>query len=277
MDNINNLSKTFGPIKEVDAYFKVTSKATYYPTFTRIYIPDSPYDKLIPFMEPVKKIKTINGRPYKASEEDLVRSIRRTKKHITDYVLCNQFELFITLTFDELKIDRYDIDSCKTSVSGWLKNQQKRKGKFEYIVVPELHKDGALHFHALFSNYKGYIKNSVSPYSGKQIMKKGRKVYEIPSYRLGNTYVEKIEGTEEDHIKTKLYLAKYIKKGMPLFHGKKRFWASNGLILPLAEDNPGSWYEKFKPIREYRSDFGVTYDYPIVLKDLEKDGQAKVT
>jgi len=269
MDNIKNLSDVFGYVKETDAYYKVYAKATYYPNFTRVFVPDRPYDKLIPFMEPVNKIKTINGKPFSVVEESFDRSLRRTKKRLTDYVLCNQFELFATFTFDGLKIDRYDIDKCKNSMSGWFKNQQKRKGKFEYTVVPELHKDGALHFHALLKNYPGRLKESTSSNTGKLLKQKGRQLFDIPSYRLGFTNVKKIDDSSEDQTKVGFYLLKYIKKDMPLFPGKKKYWVSNGLILPKTEDNPGEWYKKFQPIREYKIEFGVIYDFPITAKGSE--------
>lgn len=59
--------------------------------------------------------KPVSDEQY---ETDVERSIRRTRKKIKDYVLCNEFGLFATFTFRE---DRYDVDRCKTRMARWEK------------------------------------------------------------------------------------------------------------------------------------------------------------
>jgi len=143
---------------------------------------------------------------------------------ISDIVLCNDFDMFATFTF---KSDRSDVEKSKSKMSKWLENQQTKYGKFQYLIVPEFHKKhGAIHFHALLKNYKGQLSDS-----GK--MQKGRKVYNIKSYKAGFSTVVKIDNID----KVSSYVKKYITKDMPMFHGRKRFWCSQKLRRPIHTKN----------------------------------------
>ena len=74
--------------------------------------------------------------------DNLARAQRRARTAIRDMALCNPMSYFVTLTFDPAMIDRYDIKAIMRRVNGWLDNQVRRKG-LAYILIPELHKDGA--------------------------------------------------------------------------------------------------------------------------------------
>src|SRR5690606_28195058 len=114
---------------------------------------------------------------------------------------------------------------------------------FQYAVVPEFHSDGiSLHFHALISDYKGEITEAINPNTGKPLIKKRRKVYDFPNYTLGHSEVYFIGDTEEDRIRSAFYLLKYLKKDMPTFKNKKRYWTSRGLKKPQVIENPEEWY-----------------------------------
>ena len=59
--------------------------------------------------------------------EILRQSISRTKRTISDYALCNDFDCFITLTFDREKNDASNVKLIKKKVGQWLNNNRKRK------------------------------------------------------------------------------------------------------------------------------------------------------
>lgn len=59
--------------------------------------------------------------------------------------LANDFRWFVTLTLAPDKVDRYDAGEVVRKLSQWCNNQVKRRG-LKYVLVPERHKDGALHF-----------------------------------------------------------------------------------------------------------------------------------
>lgn len=223
----------------------VDAQATYYPDMVQIYIPKQPI-----LRNPIG----ISNKNFLGLEEESdifrketnhERSIRRAKKKIGDYILCNSFDLFVTLT---IKDDRQNPERSKQKVINWLKNQRKRNGKFRYLAVPEYHKDGqSLHFHALFGDYTGKIEQAINPRTGKPLVKHGNNVYQISGYTLGFTNAKIIGSSQKDRRRLAAYLKKYITKDMPKFAGRQRYWATKGLSLPLVEDNPEEWYKHVEP------------------------------
>lgn len=186
-----------------------------------LYLRRYDYDENRPWAEKKKKIVL--------DEDDYIqRSVRRAKTTINDIALCNNFELFVTLT---TKKDRYNDDAKKQQIAFWLHNQRNQYGKFGYILLPERHKDGALHFHGLFSDYKGKLNDS-----GKR--DKEKIIFNLGSYRGGWTTAKQIDQSIDDVEKVANYITKYITKNMPVFKNKRRFWCSTGLKRPLKIVNP---------------------------------------
>jgi hypothetical protein len=239
----------------------IEAQATYYPHLISIFIPNHPFhrkpitdakDYHIRLLEHEDDLES-NSTPNR-KETDTERSLRRTKKQISDYVLCNRFELFATFTFAK---NRQDIKEKRSQMSHWLKNQRKRNGKFQYLIVPEFHKDQkSLHFHALFYGYLGNIRKAINPKTHQPIFQSGQPIYTLPEYTLGFTNAKTIAGTPEDQAKIASYIKKYITKDMPTFPGKKRYWPSNNLKVPKIEDNPEKWYELVKPDWQIETEHG---------------------
>ncbi len=246
---INDPNKLFKKQTFQEASYKVYAKETQYPHSSRIFIPKQPYSKLKEGME--SETKTSIGKGI-TDNDNLERSLRRTKSKIRDIALCNEFELFITLT---MKVDRQDINKSKTKVINWFKNQQKRNGKFEYLAVPEFHKDKkSLHYHSLLKGYTGEVVQAVSPKTGEILNNK----YNLKSYTLGFSDVRKIKQTPDDFNRVANYITKYVTKDMPLLFGKNRYWASHSLKRPIVIENPPEWYKDKKPDWQYESEYGTT-------------------
>lgn len=238
----------------------VFAKATYYPNKIRIFIPTTPFSRDNDISSNVT-INDLSNDYEDKNEMNLERSLRRTKKRIGDYILCNRFELFITFTFAK---NRQDINEKRRQMSDWLKNQRNRNGKFDYLIVPEFHKDKqSLHFHALFYGYCGNIAKSVSPKTGKPVMQKGQPVYTLPEYTLGFNNAKRIEASNESYGRIAQYVKKYITKDMPIFYNKQRYWASKNLKLPKVQYNPELWFTCFKPDWEVENDFGRILEFSI--------------
>lgn len=161
------------------------------------------------------------------TEDSIQRSVRRSRSVINDYVHCNDFDLFVTFTFDPKKVDRYDLNSTYIKMQGWLWRQHRKYKDFQYIIVPERHKDGAIHFHALISGYEGNLLKT-------KVIQNNRRVYNIPSYRFGFTNAQYLD---EDVKKTTAYLCKYITKDMELIHSRRRYWCSKNLKKPVSVYN----------------------------------------
>lgn len=76
-------------------------------------------------------------------------SVSRAKRKIYDFGICNDWTHFLTITFNSKKINRFDLLEVKNKFLKYLRNYTRIDSDFKYLVVPELHKNGALHFHGL--------------------------------------------------------------------------------------------------------------------------------
>lgn len=162
-----------------------------------------------------------------------VSSLRRTKTLIQDIVLCNDFDLFCTFTFNPKYVDSTNFASCYHKMSIWLHHQKDKstalKKKFIYLLVPERHKSGAWHFHALLGGYSGRLHDSGHTTSSL------RSIYNITSFRSGFTTavgIDSIEGVSS-------YITKYITKDFIKEFDKRRFFASRNLKRPTKSVNSG--------------------------------------
>lgn len=254
--------------KQEKAKIEVKAVARYYPGYIRVYEPFVPLHKTTSDWELSYKPKVnVPAAESKSSIESAAeRSIRRSQKIVSDYLACNRFELFGTITFGGDR--RHDIDHTKKQFNTWLKNQRDRNGRFKYVFVPEYHKDGALHFHGVMADYTGKLKRSRNAKTGNLLYgKRGNPRYDLAEFKLGFTRIEPIGQTTEDHGKVGSYIRKYITKDMVDIFGKKRFWASQGLSKPICEDNP-YWYTNAEPTGVYENEYGKIYTY----RDLNAHG-----
>lgn len=102
--------------------------------------------------------------------KDILDSVKRSMSIIRDIVMLNDcFTHFVTFTFDKSLIDRYSVDDVRDKMKNFLSNSVSRKG-LAYLLVPELHSDGAIHFHGLVNNvfslsdsYTRYVRGFDSP------------------------------------------------------------------------------------------------------------------
>lgn len=254
-----NVLPPYHPQSHDQASEEVWSIATYYPEMLRIFVPSKPIKKLKPNME-LRKRETKSTPGGSGYEDDPQRSVRKTKRSVLDYALCNRFTNFATFTFAE---DRYNDDRNRRRMNDWLKNQKKKMKKFGYLIVPERHEDGALHFHGMIKHYEGELKRSVNQKTHKPLFdKKHRPVFEYPGYRSGFTVVKMIDQTPEALSKAANYLVKYITKEMPRISGQNRYWASKGLNKPYTVNNPPEHILNQKPTFKAQSIYGTTYIFP---------------
>ncbi len=149
-------------------------------------------------------------------------SMSRTIKRIYEITRSNEWEYFVTLTFNPEKVDSFDYSEVVKKLSKWINNLKDRYAPdLKYIVVPELHKSGRFHFHGLFSD----IGNMQLVDSGKRLPD-GSIIYNIGNYKLGFTTATKIKDTG----RVSSYVTKYItKEFVAVTLNKKRYWCSRNL------------------------------------------------
>ena len=171
-------------------------------------------------------------------------SFRRTKQAVYSHARANNWEWFVTYTFDPEKIDSSNYDEVYKSISKHLKNIRLRHcSDMKYIVVPELHSDGKkYHFHALMSNIDGLS------FKDSKKRSKGKIIYNINNYKLGFTTAIKIGDGES--AKTANYISKYITKGLTYFtKNRQRYLISQNLKKPIVTNHFLS-DEEFNDLRE---------------------------
>lgn len=144
------------------------------------------------------------------------RAALRARKQLFELSVCNDLDMFFTLTLSPEKIDRYDYKEAVRRLSQWLDNRVRRRG-LRYVAVPELHKDGAVHFHGLCNSAAMRLVDS-----GKT--DKGHTIYNVSDWKIGFTTAVRLYGerTAAAH-----YIAKYVTKsttcgtigGRYYFHG----------------------------------------------------------
>ena len=149
-----------------------------------------------PDMKPAARV---TGK--KAEGQDMERSMRRARAKLRRLALANDFEYFVTLTLDPARIDRYDGAAVVKALGRWADNMVRRHG-LRYILVPELHKDGAIHFH-------GFLAGNGLKAVDSGVAWDGRPVYNLPQWTLGFSTAQRLYG---DYHAAVGYCCKYIGK-----------------------------------------------------------------
>ena len=177
-------------------------------------------------------------------------SYNRTKNRIYYLARSNKWDWFVTLTFNPEKVNSFDYVECVKYLSKWLNNCKRKASDMKYLVVPEKHKSGRYHFHALFADCDA-LKFADS---GKRD-KSGKIIYNIGSYKLGFTTATRVENCE----KVSKYISKYVTKDLCcLASGKKRYWASRNLAeapqhdFLLSAEEIRQFFSRFDSMIKYR-------------------------
>lgn len=139
--------------------------------------------------------------PTEGQSDTTGRALRRARAQVRELALANDFGLFVTLTLNGEMVDRYDMTAITKKLNVWLDNQVRRRG-LAYVLVPERHKDGAIHFHGLFNNALEVVDSGHTD-------KGGHAIYNLPRWTLGFTTAIRLYGEREKAIG---YVTKYIGK-----------------------------------------------------------------
>lgn len=176
------------------------------------------------------------GEP-RDKQDSVDRAKRRAKSRIKDLVLCNPFKYFVTFTLDKSKVDRYDVAAITKKLNTWLDNCVRRKGLI-YVLVPELHKDGAVHFHGFINDALPVVDSGTltkgdgkprRPRSAAQraewLSQGARVVYNLPAWPLGFSTAIELYGDRRRAIS---YTCKYVVKALEKVGG--RWYYSGGKL-----------------------------------------------
>lgn len=174
------------------------------------------------------------------------RAMRRARSKLRDLARSNDFRWFVTLTLDQSKVDRYDIKAVTKKLNGWLDNAVRRRG-LKYVLVPELHKNGAIHFHGFFNDVLPMEDSGTMTGDGgrprKPRSKAERKrweaaglrpVFNLTSWRLGFSTAIELYGDRDAAV---AYVCKYVTKAATETGriGGRWYYSGGDLVTPRVE------------------------------------------
>lgn len=173
-----------------------------------------------------------------STDEELERyntiNLIRRRQNISDLAYANgcvkSWEYFVTLTFDDKFVeDSYSHEKVSKYLHRWLDSQKHQNPNMRYILVPELHKSGRIHFHGIFSDVPNWkLVPGVNPKNGRVVRQNGKIIYNLTNYKLGFTTVSEVENIEA----VSHYISKYITKELLNLKNKRNVWHSKNLIKP---------------------------------------------
>jgi hypothetical protein len=159
-----------------------------------------------------------------------IKSLHRSKDNFYAYVLCNKWKYFVTLTFDPKKLDRHNKDKVKKAYKIFRQQLQRINENVKIIVVPEGHKDGAIHFHGFIgdidlSPYLGilYGKNCIPKKS-----KCGEQLYNLSLFKYGFNTVA-ILPDDYDELRIANYCISYVTKSERIGYNNKAYFRTTNL------------------------------------------------
>lgn len=157
------------------------------------------------------------------NDEDVFwkKSWNRARQQCYDYLMCNpDLDTFCTFTVDPKSFDSFSYADIVGRLSVWLDNRVRRKG-LKYILVPERHKSGAIHFHGITNRSGLHLVSSgywkVGKYTlewesiSKRRKKEAQEIFNVADLTMGFSTAIQIEG-ECAQEKVSKYIWKYMTK-----------------------------------------------------------------
>lgn len=168
-----------------------------------------------------KKKEIIEDNDKQDQEHSNKVSVNRSKNNLFRIARSNEWDLFITLTFDRKQVDSSDYKEVSKLVTRFLDKLRRYNPCMKYLIVPELHKDKThYHFHGLLYNANLDLINS-----GK-VDKDGEVIYNVNDWTWGFSTAMRIKSQSA----VRNYIGKYITKElMNKLKYKKRYYASQNV------------------------------------------------
>lgn len=220
------------------------------------------------------------------NDKKLLSNIYRARSAVREFVLCNPFNLFVTLTIDSKKYDRYDLKKFHSDLAQWIRNYNKKHGlHVKYVLIPEQHKDGAWHEHGFLmglplSLLKPFTLDEHLPEYIRDKLANGETVYNWPDYaaKFGFVDIEPLYSRE----RAASYVTKYITKDMSRSVseiGAHLYYASKGLERStvvkrgtMIEDVPADYEGEYCKINWYDlSEYDAEQIKGLIISDYEKE------
>lgn len=135
----------------------------------------------------------------------------RARSMVLQYALCNPWEYFFTGTLDQEKFNRHDLGGFSVKLMQFIRDKRKSyQAKFQVLLVPEQHKDGAWHIHGLIHGLPESALCSFAPPAPRKLIEGG--FLNWPDYmdKFGFCSLAPIR----DPVATAYYISKYVSKDL---------------------------------------------------------------
>lgn len=158
------------------------------------------------------------------NDKKLDNNLCRARTKIKDYILCNEFKYFITITCNN-SFNRYSCDDLRRVVTNKIRYLRKKyhiTGK--YILIPEKHKNGAYHLHGVLdASFDSFCYINKNGYDSCFCFD-----------NIGFNSIEEVNSI----VKISSYITKYISKDFAIRGlGEHCYFCSRGLNKPILIDD----------------------------------------
>ncbi len=160
-------------------------------------------------------------------KEERTDNIKHAVDRIYDIAFQNEWDYFLTITIDPEQFDSKDVKEVYKRLRNWLSDRVKLKG-LKYLLIPEQHKNGGIHAHALINDcfkleHSGRYLYNGKAYKAETLQKKGidinllKPVYNVPEWKYGFSTAIPVDGNPA---RLACYITKYITKDCKKIFGK---------------------------------------------------------
>ncbi|MBE5941049.1 MAG: replication endonuclease [Lachnospiraceae bacterium] len=177
---------------------------------------------------------------YKESDEEtkLSNNISRARNKILEYVLCNDFNFFVTLTLDSKKYDRTNLKQFNSDFNSFIRNYNARKdANIKFLLIPETHLDGCWHMHGFIMGLPFDRLEKLELHGSRNLpikivekLKSGHELFSFSAYekKFGYNLFEPICSKKASALYMSKYLTKDISRNVTSL-GNHLYYCSKGL------------------------------------------------
>lgn len=144
-------------------------------------------------------------------DNKLDSNFSRARSMVLQYALCNPWEYFFTGTLDAQKFNRFDLDTYTSRLMQFIRDKRKTyQAKFQVLLVPEQHLNGAWHIHGLIHGLPDSVLSPFAPPAPQHLVDGGFFNWQDYMTKFGFCSLAPIR----DPVATAFYITKYVSKDL---------------------------------------------------------------